>query len=92
MSGIKVVISPENASNKNYVVTSSDPSIVKVNKDNTCEAKSAGEVTLTVTTEDGGFVSECKITVKAPKVNVESVSLDTEAAEIVVGDSVTVSE
>lgn len=58
-------ITPENASNKNIICTSSDDNIVAVQSTGYIKAVSPGTAILTATTADGGFTSTCKITVVA---------------------------
>ena len=55
-------ILPENASNKNYSWSSSNPSIVSVEQGR-LSALEVGEVTITVTTEDMGLTDTCVVTV-----------------------------
>lgn len=92
MKNIQVVISPENASNKDYTVTSLNPEIVSVDEDGNCKAESPGTAKMRVTTADGGFVSEFEITVKAPEVKVEGVAVEAAETELTVGDTVAVGE
>ncbi len=55
-------IIPENATNKNYTWASSAPHVVAV-ADGAITALTAGEATITVTTEDGNKQATCQITV-----------------------------
>lgn len=59
---------PENAHEKGLVWTSSNPSIVKVNKEGIVTPISTGSATITVTSVDGGFTDECLVTVGEPSV------------------------
>lgn len=59
---IQAQISPENASDKNIVWTSSDESVAVVNN-GVITAKGAGEAVITASTEDGGFKAECNVSV-----------------------------
>lgn len=60
---ITATIFPENATNRNISWSSSDESIVTVDKDGYVTGVSEGEATVTVTTEDGGKTAKCHITV-----------------------------
>ncbi|MDV1094962.1 Ig-like domain-containing protein (plasmid) [Raoultella ornithinolytica] len=92
MPDIQVVITPENATNKAFVVASSNPEIVVVGKDNKCTALAAGEATLTISTEDGDFAAECKVIVKEPVVKVEGVTVEPSEKDVIVGDTFSVGE
>lgn len=92
MPDIQVVITPENATNKAYTVISDKPEIVSVDENNKCKAHAAGKAELTFTTEDGGFVAKCVVTVKEPNVPVEEISVDPTEKEVTVGDSFAVGE
>ena len=59
---IEYTVLPENASDKGVKWSSSDESVATVT-DGTFEAAGTGEATITVTTNDGGFTAECKVTV-----------------------------
>ena len=54
---------PENAYNKNVSFESADAGIAAVNANGVVTGVSAGETTITVTTEDGGFTGACTINV-----------------------------
>ena len=56
-------VMPDNATNKNLTWASSDETIAKV-EDGKVTALAVGEVTITVTTKDGGKSTTCKIIVK----------------------------
>lgn len=60
---ITATIYPENATNRNISWSSSDESIVTVDKDGYVTGVSEGEATITVTTEDGGKTAKCHISV-----------------------------
>lgn len=61
-------LEPSNPENDKVSWTSSDESIATVSDTGLVTAISAGEATITVTTEDGGFTAECKVTVLPPVV------------------------
>ncbi len=52
-----------NPTNKNVTFTSSNPEIATVDADGNVTGVAEGEVTITITTADGNFTDECKITV-----------------------------
>lgn len=59
---LTATVAPENATNKNVTWTSSDETVATV-KNGVVTALAKGEATITVTTKDGGFKAECKVTV-----------------------------
>lgn len=60
----EITIEPSNATNQNYTVTSSDPQILLVdNIYRELQTKAVGTVTLTVTSDDGGFTDTQTVTV-----------------------------
>ena len=60
---LRAIVSPEDATNKNILWTTSDDSIVIVGQDGTVNAISGGNATITVTTEDGNLQATCAISV-----------------------------
>lgn len=62
--GLKIVFTPENATNKKLKWTTSDENVVKIS-DNTgiLLATGAGTATVTAVTEDGGFTDSCQVNV-----------------------------
>lgn len=67
-------IFPDNANNQNVTWSSSDSSIAAVNN-GVITALKNGSAVITAVTEDGGYKSECKVTVKGIK-ELEGISLD----------------
>ena len=57
-------VTPDNATNKNITWASSDSTIATVDQDGQVTGVSAGDATITVTSEDGGLTAECAVTVK----------------------------
>jgi len=81
---LSATVSPEDATNKNYTWSSSDPEVATV-ADGAVTALKEGSATITVTTEDGEFTASCVITVKAKEpevVKVTGVSLSETSIEI----------
>ncbi len=61
---LTATVSPAQASNQTVVWASSNPSAATVNA-GTVKAVSAGETTITVTSQDGGYTASCKVIVTA---------------------------
>ncbi len=59
------VITPSNATNKNVTWTSSNNNIATVNNNGKVTAVTAGNVTITVTTEDGNYSKSINLTITA---------------------------
>ncbi len=59
------VVQPENATNRNITWTSGDEGIATVDSSGRVMGIAPGVVTITATTEDGGYTAECEITVAA---------------------------
>ena len=76
---------PENAYNKNVSFESADAGIAAVNSNGVVTGVSAGETTITVTTEDGGFTGACTINVYNQAVT--GVTIEPSEAELTVGSS-----
>lgn len=84
---LNATVLPENASNKKVNWTSSDVSIAMVSPDGTVYAIKPGQATIMATTEDGGFVALCKITVKAKEVIASAIRLSNTTETIAVGET-----
>ena len=76
---------PENAYNKNVSFESADAGIAAVNSNGVVTSVSAGETTITVTTEDGGFTGACTINVYNQAVT--GVTIEPSEAELPAGYS-----
>lgn len=59
----EVTILPSNANNKNFSTSSSNTSIASLNSNTEVLAKSKGQCTITVTSEDGGFTASFNVNV-----------------------------
>ena len=81
-------VNPDNATNKNVIWLSSDPSVASV-ADGKVTALNAGRTIIVVTTEDGGKTATCEVRVSAKTVPVTSVSLDKTSVELTEGDVLT---
>ena len=73
-SQLTAVITPENATNKNVNWKSSDESVAKVAAGKVTAIK-VGSATITATTEEGGKIASCKVTVKEKPVAVTGVKM-----------------
>jgi uncharacterized protein YjdB len=85
---LTATVLPENATNKEVTWSCTPESVINVYQTGQVVAMGEGEGTVTVTTNDGGFKAECKVSVRKYKVNVESVSLSEETLELTEGDAV----
>ena len=79
-------LTPKN-SGKALIFASSNPKIVKVNKDGKITGMAKGTATITVTTLDGGLKSTCKVTVQ--DTSVSSITLSKTKLSLNVGDNTT---
>lgn len=80
-------INPDNADNKNITWSSNDEAIATVSANGLITAIAAGEATITVTTEDGGFTAECIVTVNALTIPVADITLNEANADMTVGQT-----
>lgn len=81
---VKPVISPEDASDLGVVWESADTKVVSVASDGTVTAIGPGTTTVTATTNDGSFTSNCVVSVKSPA---QHVSLDKTSLKLLEGES-----
>lgn len=88
---LTATVSPTNADNKNVSWTSNNPTVANVDQNGLVTAYSAGNATITVTTEDGSKTATCTVTVTEPAapVAVTGVSLNKSTTSIYVGASET---
>lgn len=63
---LKAVVAPANATNQNVVFASADEGIATVDADGVLTGIAEGTVTITVTTEEGGFVDSITVPVVFP--------------------------
>ena len=83
---LTATVSPSNATDKNVIWTSSDPSVATVSQSGVVKALEPGTTIITVVSDDGTKTATCMVTVIVP---VTGVSLDRTSAEIIKGDSIT---
>lgn len=81
---LETTITPGNASNQN-VTWSTDNSSVATVSNGTITAVNAGNATITVTTQDGGYTATCTVTVTNPTLS--SISVSGQQTEFTVGDT-----
>ena len=60
---LKATVSPKTAEDKSIIWSSSDPSIVAVDREGRITGLTAGTAIITVTTVDGGYSATCSVTV-----------------------------
>ena len=84
---LNATVLPGDAKDKSVTWSSSDESIVAVNKNGRVTAVSAGKATITATTADGGLTATCVINVTQKVVSVTGVSLDVDSVEFRVGET-----
>jgi len=82
-------IMPENAKDKSVTWSSSDSDVVSVDSEGNITAKKAGTATITVTTKDGGYKADVKVTVSKDAVSVTGVSLNKTSLSLKVNESAT---
>lgn len=85
---LTATVTPDNASNKTIIWTSSDESIATV-QNGEITALKVGEAVITATSEDGGKKANCKVTVNAKPVPVTGVSLNKQKARVFINDELT---
>ena len=82
-------ISPIDATDQTIIWQSSNASLATVSDDGLVKAHRAGEVTITATA--GSITAECRISITAKRIAVESIVLDKTDATILVGDELILS-
>ena len=84
---LTAVVEPENATNKKVSWSSDNEAAATVDENGKVTAVAAGEATITVTTEDGGYTDECLVTVQAQTIALTGLKIDPETLELTVGDT-----
>ena len=85
---LTATVSPDNATDKSVIWSSSNASIAEVT-DGVVTAVKEGAATITVASRDGGARATCEVAVAARTVDVESVTLSQKEAVITVGKTLT---
>lgn len=73
---LTATVLPDNADDKTVTWASTNPAVADVDQNGLVTAISAGTVTITATTTDGGKVAGCEVTVAAAFIPVESVTFE----------------
>ncbi|MGE5416831.1 MAG: Ig-like domain-containing protein [Acidobacteriota bacterium] len=76
-------VMPANATNKNVIWSSSDPSIATVDNNGLITPVSVGTTTVTATTQDGSFSESCAVVIRP--IAVQGVSLDVHTMNLKAG-------
>ncbi len=84
---ITPTVTPDNATDKSVIWTSSDDTIATVDDNGNVTALMEGTATITATTNDGGFTAICTVTVNSERVDVTGVSLSATAKTINAGEN-----
>lgn len=82
---LTATITPSNATNKNVTWTSSNTAVATVNNGEV-SAVGGGSATITVKTQDGGFIATCSVSVTVP---VTGISLDKTTESLFEGQTTT---
>ena len=81
-------VHPSNADNPAVSWRSSDNTVATVSAEGLVKAIAPGESSVTITTEDGGFESVCRVTVLNSVIPISGINLDRTALDLVVEDKV----
>lgn len=82
---LTVKYNPSNATNKKVTWKSSNTNVVTVNSSGLVTAKNPGTATITVVSNDGGYVAECRVTVEEISKKVTGISLNKTELSILAG-------
>ena len=85
---LTAAITPDNATDRNVLWSSSDERVATVDKDGLVTAHKIGDAAITAKSEDGGYTSTCSVSVIIP---VTSVKLDKTAFNLFKGSHYTLS-
>lgn len=75
---LSAFVTPDNATNKGVTWSSDDSDVVKIDKDGNVTALATGMATITVSSDDWGFIDTCTITVSCSHTQDTEWSTDTE--------------
>ncbi len=84
---LTATVSPDNADNKTVTWSSSDEAVATVDENGKVTAVAVGNVTITA--KAGDKTAECKVTISAKIIAVESITFDESSLSLLVGDSKT---
>lgn len=82
-SPLRAIVTPDNATNKEVTWSSSDTSVATVDNTGNVTGVAPGTAKIQVTTVDGGFSSECAVTVK-DSISVTGVTLNKTSVDVAV--------
>lgn len=88
---LTATIAPDNATNKKVTWSSNNTGVATVNQTGVVTAVKAGTATIKVTTEDGGKVATCIVTVNAKVFPVTGVSVSPSSTSITIGGTTVLS-
>jgi uncharacterized repeat protein (TIGR02543 family) len=91
VSALDAFVSPANATFPEYTWSSSDESVVTIDRAGNVTAVNGGMATITATTEEGGFFASCAVTVMLVTDPVTSISISQSSALLTIGDSLPLS-
>lgn len=83
---LRATVSPSNATDQNLGWTSLYSAVASVS-DGVVTAKSAGTTTISVRTNDGGYIATCQVTVKSKTIAVTGVSLNRSSLSLKEGET-----
>ena len=87
---LMVEVTPTELSNEKLTWTSSDPSVVSVDSNGVVKGLKEGTATITVTSSNGKTAT-CVVTVTTDTIPVESITLNPEDMDLVIGDTAQIS-
>lgn len=86
---LSVTVSPSDATDKTYTVTSDNTGVVDIDNSNNLVAKGAGTANVLITTSDGGFTAKCVVTVNKPQMTISVEPSSLAFGDVNVGESST---
>ena len=89
-TNLSVTFNPNNATNKMITWKSSNTNIVTVDSQGRVTAQAPGSATITVVSNDGGYVDTCQVNVEAISKKVTDVSLDKKEITLIIGEKTTI--
>lgn len=82
---LAVKILPKNSENKSVKWTTSDKNIVTIDQNGKIHAEKAGKSTIKVTSKDGEKTAELKLNVKAKKIEIKQIIINSSSKQILEG-------
>lgn len=86
---LTITFNPSNASNKKVTWKSSNQNIATVDSSGKVTGIKPGTATITVVSNDGGYVATCKVTIEEMSKKVTSISLNKKELNLLAGDTET---